>query len=86
MYLKFGGLPYLKHLPLEDAVVFDYLSNVTDAILLKDIVSRYDIRNVSFLDRLARFLADNTGSLVTAKKISDYLKAKKINNLLRLSS
>lgn len=37
-YLKFGGLPYLKHLPLDDTVVFDYLRNVSDAISLKDIV------------------------------------------------
>ncbi|MCB2147449.1 MAG: ATP-binding protein [Deltaproteobacteria bacterium] len=78
-YLKFGGLPYLRHLALDDAVIFDYLRNVTDAILLKDIVSRYDIRNVSFLQRLTRFLGDNVGSLVTARKISAYLKSQKIN-------
>ena len=77
-YLKFGGLPYLKHLALDDSVVFDYLGNITDAILLKDIVVRYDIRNVSFLQRLARFLADNVGSLVTARKISIYLKSQKV--------
>ncbi len=77
-YLKFGGLPYLKHLPMDETVVFDYLRNVVDAILLKDIVSRYDIRNVSFLQRLTRFLADNVGSLVTARKISEYLKSQKI--------
>lgn len=77
-YLKFGGLPYLRHLPLEDAVVFDYLRNITDAILLKDVVARYDIRNVSFLQRLAAFLADNVGSLVTARKISAYLKSQNI--------
>ena len=77
-YLKFGGLPYLRHLPLEDQIVFDYLRNILDAILLKDVVARYDIRNVSFLQRLTRFLADNVGSLVTARKISDYLKSQKI--------
>jgi hypothetical protein len=77
-YLKFGGLPYLRHLPLDDIVIFDYLRNVIDAILLKDVVSRYDIRNVNFLQRLTRFLADNVGSLVTARKISEYLKSQKI--------
>jgi predicted AAA+ superfamily ATPase len=77
-YIKFGGLPYLRHLPLDDIVIFDYLRNIVDAILLKDIVSRYDIRNVSFLKRLAQFLADNVGSLVTARKISAYLKSQKI--------
>lgn len=77
-YLRFGGLPYLRHLPLEETVIFDYLRNIVDAILLKDVVGRYDIRNVNFLQRLARFLADNVGSLVTARKISDYLKSQKI--------
>lgn len=77
-YLKFGGLPYLRHLPLQENVVFDYLRNITDAILLKDIVARYDIRNVSFLQRLTRFLADNVGSMVTARKISQYLKSQQI--------
>jgi uncharacterized protein len=77
-YLKFGGLPYLRHLPLEETVIFDYLKNIVDAILLKDIVARYDIRNVSFLQRLTRFLADNVGSLVTARKISEYLKSQQI--------
>lgn len=77
-YLKFGGLPYLRHLALEDTVIFDYLKNIVDAILLKDIVARYDIRNVSFLQRLIQFLADNVGSLVTARKISEYLKSQKI--------
>ena len=76
--MKFGGLPYLRHLPLDDMVIFDYLRNIVDAILLKDIVARYDIRNVNFLQRLARFLADNVGSLVTARKISQYLKSQKI--------
>lgn len=77
-YLKFGGLPYLRHLALDENVVFDYLRNITDAILLKDIVARYDIRNVSFLQRLTRFLADNIGSIVTARKISQYLKSQQI--------
>jgi len=63
---------------LEENVVFEYLRNIFDAILLKDIVGRYDIRNVSFLQRLTRFLADNVGSLGTARKISEYLKSQKI--------
>lgn len=78
-FMKFGGLPYLRHLALDESVVFEYLRNIADAILLKDIVGRYDIRNVSFLQRLTRFLADNVGSMVTARKISEYLKSQKIN-------
>lgn len=78
MYIKYGGLPYLRHLPLEDHLIFDYLLNIIDAILLKDVVARYDVRNVNFLQQLTHFLADNVGNLVTARKISEYLKSQKI--------
>jgi predicted AAA+ superfamily ATPase len=84
-YMKFGGLPYLMHLDLKESIVFDYLRNICDAILLKDVVARFNVRNVPFLQRLARFLADNVGSLVTARKIGNYLKSQKVkvsNNLV----
>jgi len=42
-------------------------------------VERYKIRNIFFLENLINYLADNVGSLVSAKKISDFLKSQKIN-------
>ena len=78
-YIKYGGLPYLIHLSLEDSIVYDYLRNVSSTILLKDVVSRYQVRNVSLLENLVKFLADNIGSLLSAKRISDFLKSQKIN-------
>lgn len=81
-YLKFGGLPYLHNLELKDYIVFDYLKNIYAAILFKDIVARYNIRNVSFLDRLTHFVADNIGQILSAKRITNFLKSQniKINN------
>lgn len=78
-YIKYGGLPYLLNLELNDEIVYNYLKSVYNTILLKDVVARYKIRNVSFLENLITYLADNTGSLVSAKKISDFLKSQKIN-------
>lgn len=76
-YVKYGGLPYLIHLQLNDAVVYDYLRNINNTILFKDVVRRYSVRNVAFLERLVEYLADNIGSLVSAKKISDFLKSQR---------
>lgn len=76
-YIKYGGLPYLMHLAKEDAVIYDYLRNVYNTILFKDVVSKHKIRNLAFLERLVEYLADNVGSLVSAKKISDFLKSQK---------
>ena len=84
-YIRFGGLPYLYNLPLEKNVIYDYLKNVYAAILLKDVVSRYNIRNISFLERLALYVADNIGQIVTAKKITEFLKSQNIrfsNNIV----
>ena len=77
-YLKFGGLPGLINIPLEDNVVFDYLRNIYSAILFKDVVKRNNIRNISFLENLIKYVGDNVGSLFSAKKISDYLKSQQI--------
>lgn len=78
-YIRYGGLPYLINLKLKDEIIFDYLKNIYAAILYKDIITRHSIRNVGFLDKLILFLADNTGSIVSAKSISDFLKSQKIS-------
>lgn len=78
-YLRFGGLPYLIHLSLEDHIIFDYLRNIYATILYKDVVNRYKVRNTHFLEQLVKFLADNTGQLFSAKRISEYLKSQRVN-------
>lgn len=79
LFLRYGGLPYLKNLELKDDIVFEYLRNIYSTILYRDIISRYRIRNTRFVEDLVNFVADNTGSMVSAKKISDYLKSQQIN-------
>jgi len=74
-FLKYGGLPYLKNLPLNDEVVFEYIKNIYNTIIYRDVVNRHAIRNSVFLERLIQYLASTTGSLFSAKKISDYLKS-----------
>jgi len=78
-YLEFGGLPYLHHLNNNQEVVLEYLKNIYNTILLKDVVAREGIRNVYFLENLVNFLADNTGSLISAQNISKYLKSQKVD-------
>lgn len=77
-YIRFGGLPYLINLKLKDEIVFDYLKNIYAAILYKDIIARHNIRNVGFLDKLILYLADNTGNIVSAKSINNFLKSQNI--------
>jgi len=76
-YLLYGGLPFLINLRL-DETASEYLKNIYNTIVLRDVVSRHGIRNIYFLEQLVRFLADNIGSLFSAKSISDFLKSQKV--------
>ncbi|WP_239060609.1 ATP-binding protein [Bacteroides sp. 519] len=78
-YFHFGGLPYLIHLPLNEAVIMEYIRSVYSTIILRDVVERKKIRNTAFLEQLIRFLANNIGSLFSSNSISDFLKSQKVN-------
>ncbi len=75
MYLKYGGLPYLMHLPKNDEVINDYLGNVLSTIMYRDVIGRNQIRDVAFLNNLVKFAADNTGNLFSVRNITNYLKS-----------
>lgn len=76
-YIRYGGLPFIANLELNDEVVYGYLQSIYNTIILKDVVARFNIRNINFLNRLLEYIADNIGSLVSAKRISDFLKSQK---------
>ena len=74
-YLRWGGLPFLYRIPLEDERTrMEYLGSIYDTIFVKDIVRRRNLRNVSLLDNLARFVAGNSGKVFSANSIAKYLK------------
>ena len=74
-YLRWGGLPFLYRIPLEDERTrTEYLGSIYDTIFVKDIVRRKNVRNVSLLDNLVKFVADNNGKVFSANSIAKYLK------------
>ncbi|MCL2328886.1 MAG: ATP-binding protein [Bacteroidetes bacterium] len=76
-YMHYGGLPYLKNLPFEQEIMYEYLKSIYATIILKDVVQRKNIRNSLFLEQLVKFLADTGGGLFSTKSVSDYLKSQK---------
>jgi predicted AAA+ superfamily ATPase len=83
-YVKFGGMPWLVQTGLNEEVVYEYLQNIFNTIILKDVVERYRVRNVAVLRNLVLFLAGNIGSIVSAKRISEYLKSQRIEISVRV--
>lgn len=80
-FYRYGGLPYLASLPLQAHVVAEYLKNIYNTIILKDVVNRYNIRNTRQLQDLTLYLADTIGNLFSANKISEYLKSQRVDLL-----
>lgn len=75
LFLQYGGLPQLAHIGLENAeMVNSYLNDIYSTVLLRDVVSRENVRNIRFLTDLNAFLADNVGKNISANSISKYMR------------
>lgn len=74
-YIQYGGLPGLAKIGLEEDDAREYQMDIFHTVLLKNVIMRNRIRNVLFLENLVRFLADNTGKLISANSIAKYMKS-----------
>ncbi len=74
-YIQFGGLPGLVKIGLDEEDAREYQMDIYHTVLLKDVVMRNQIRNVTFLENLVRFVADNAGKLISANSIAKFMKS-----------
>lgn len=68
-YLKYGGFPQRCLLP-DDHSITTYLRDVYEAIVIKDIITRHNIREIAVLRKVLAFLLDNIGNPFSARSIS----------------
>ena len=71
-YYRNGGFPYTATIE-DDDIRRDYLLGIYKTVLLKDVVARKRISDVFLLEMVIKFLFDNIGNIVSAKKIADNL-------------
>ena len=72
-YIKNGGFPYLLNLNNDEELIRNYLDGVYHTVLLKDVVSRNNIKDTMILDSIIKFLFANIGQLVSTNKIANTL-------------
>lgn len=76
-YLRMGGLPGLMAFkPEEQSQISDYFEGVYNTILVKDIVRREKVRNVTQLENIVRFVADNIGKPISTTNIMKFITSK----------
>jgi hypothetical protein len=73
-YIRYGGLPGLLHTDLSEDVVRQMQADIFNTIAVRDIITRYRIRDVRLFESILTFTMDNIGNLISAKSISDFLK------------
>ena len=74
-YLTDGGMPYLSNLRYVEQPSRQYLQDLYNSVVLKDIVKRNSIRDVDLLERIIAYITANVGTTFSATSISKYLKS-----------
>ena len=74
-YMATGSFPYALKYSLDDNESKEYLRDLYNTVLLKDIVKRLRISDVASLESVTKFLFHNIGSKVSATKIANTLKS-----------
>ena len=75
LYLRQSSFPYLTKYQNTAQEVNDYLRDIYNSVLLKDIVARLKISDVTTLENVTKFLLHNVGNKVSVSKIANTLKS-----------
>lgn len=74
-YLTEGGMPYLSNLRYEAQPSRQYLMDLYNSVILKDVVKRNNIRDVDLLERIIAYITTNIGTTFSATSVSKFMKS-----------
>ena len=74
-FLHIGAFPYVLDLLDDYKNAKEYLHDVYQSILYKDIVARMKVSDAALLERVGKTLASEVGSLVSVNKITNTLRS-----------
>ena len=78
-YMKEGGMAG-SYLYSSEAQRYRYInSEVLNALIVRDIVNKYKLRNEPLLHQLIDFLMDNIGNVTSVRTITDTLSSNRLN-------
>lgn len=78
-FLKTGGMPSLANFLGDDSAKNQYLMDIYNSVVLKDVVKRNNIRDVDTLERIIAYAFSNIGHIFSATSLSKYFKSEKRN-------
>ena len=72
-YMNLGGFPYAARFADNSLAHSQYLEGIYNTVLVKDVMTRKKLNDVTLVKSIVAFLSSNIGSSVSAKKIADTL-------------
>ncbi len=72
-YMNMGAFPYSTRFVNNSLAHSQYLEGIYNTVLVKDVMTREGLKDITLVKSIASFLASNVGSPVSAKKIADTL-------------
>jgi predicted AAA+ superfamily ATPase len=72
-YMNMGAFPYAVRLVDNSLAHSQYLEGIFNTVLVKDVMTREGLNDITLVKSIASFLSSNVGSPVSAKKIADTL-------------
>ncbi len=73
-YLKFGGMPMLVNMNDNENLMVNYLNDIKEVVLKKDVINRNNIKDPVFLDNLIKYIASCIGNLTSPTAIADFMR------------
>ena len=78
-FIQLGGLPFLKYFDLDETPSFEYLNDIYNTVLVKDVLQYNNIRDVDLFNHIFSYVIANVGESFSASSIKTYLKNKNKN-------
>ena len=75
MYIEYGSFPYIVKFGSTQKEARDYLRDIYNSVLLKDIVARLKISDITVLENVTKFMLHNIGNIVSTTKIANTLRS-----------
>lgn len=76
-YVRLGGMPFIYDSGISGNAVKNYLEDLFNSIVLKDIASRHQIRDIDLLERILSYLSSEVAHSFSPTSLIKYLKNEK---------
>lgn len=77
-YIKWGGMPQ-RFMQKNDISKKTYLNDIYDSIIIKDIVRRFNIKDIDLLNRIVTYILTTLSQVFSTDSLKNYMKSESRN-------